>query len=207
MTVWHDILHKQKPSTEPFDASLVNPASVDLRLGNQLHRVHPVWDRLTVHDLRNLCDGYPLPLHAQRLLSTEERRLYVESGCAFDRIPLWGPIETFDTTWLMPHEFVLCSSLETVTVPDDAVALLFSKSSTGRIGLEHLHAGIGDPGFVGTWTWELNNVAPWPLSLVAGKRLMQHIFIRLVGAPMRTYAETGRYQGQQGPTPACPPRV
>lgn len=202
MTVYNDLDHIARPSVAPFDMSLVNPASVDLRLGNQLRRVHPVWARLTVPDLRSLCDGSPLTFAAQRLLSAEERRLYVESGCAFDCIPLWGPVETFNTAWLMPNEFVLCSSLETVTVPDDAVALLFSKSSTGRRGLEHLHAGLGDPGFYGTWTWELHNVAPWPIRLEAGKRLMQHILVRMERAPHATYASTGRYQGQQGPTPA-----
>ena len=41
-------------------------------------------------------------------------------------------------------------------------AALYSKSSTGRIGLEHLHAGWIDPGFCGQLTLEFKNVAPWP---------------------------------------------
>lgn len=39
------------------------------------------------------------------------------------------------------------SSIEFIKMPDDMVAILFSKSSAGRIGLEHLHAGFGDPGW------------------------------------------------------------
>jgi deoxycytidine triphosphate deaminase len=202
MTAWNDVRYKQNPSVSPFEAALINPASVDLRLGNQLRRVHPLWSQLGHNDLRNLCEGETLPRYAAATMSADEWLTYTNGGCTFDALPKWGPVETFASAWLMPGEFVLCSSLETVTVPDDAVALLFSKSSTGRIGLEHLHAGLGDPGFVGTWTWELHNVAPWPIRLEAGKRLMQHIFIRLDAAPLQTYAQTGRYQGQQGPTPA-----
>jgi len=205
MTAWHDILYKQAPTVTPFDPALVNPASVDLRLGSQLRRVHPLWATLLPLGLRALVSGEGLPWSAARLLSEQEMAVFHASGGDPETLPKWGPVETFDTAWLMPQEFVLCSSLETVTVPDDAVALLFSKSSTGRNGLEHLHAGLGDPGFCGTWTWELHNVALWPIKLVAGQRLMQHIFIRLAAPPMRTYAETGRYQGQQGPTPARSP--
>jgi len=202
MTAWNDVRYKQILSVSPFEAALVNPASVDLRLGNQLRRVHPLWARLSLATLRDMCEGHLLPAHAYRWLTKAEQDAYSANGGDFDALPKWGEVETFDVTWLMPGEFVLCSSLETVTVPDDAIALLFSKSSTGRIGLEHLHAGLGDPGFVGTWTWELHNVAPWPIRLEAGKRLMQHIFIRLDAAPLQTYAQTGRYQGQTGPTPA-----
>jgi deoxycytidine triphosphate deaminase len=151
MTAWNDVRYKQNPSVSPFEAALINPASVDLRLGNQLRRVHPLWARLSLATLHDMCDGKVLPYYAENLMSSAE-------------VAAWGTVETFDTAWLMPGEFVLCSSLETVTVPDDAVALLFS--------------------------------------LDAGKRLMQHIFIRLDSAPLQTYAQTGRYQGQQGPTPA-----
>lgn len=202
MTAWNDVRYKQSPSVSPFEAALVNPASVDLRLGNQLRRVHPLWSHLDHNDLRNLCEGHLLPAHAYRWLTKAEQDTYSAGGGNFDALPKWGPVETFATAWLMPGEFVLCSSLETVTVPDDAVALLFSKSSTGRNGLEHLHAGIGDPGFGGQATFEFHNVAPWPIKLTAEQRIMQLLIMQLSGAPMRTYAQTGRYQGQMGPTPA-----
>lgn len=203
MTAWNDADYHAHPQVaQPFDPANVNPASYDLRLGNTLRRVHPVWDALYWADMRALCDGAELPYYAAQLLSDGEWEAYHAAGGTVEALPKWGPEETFDNAWLMPGEFVLCSSLEFVSVPDDCIALLFSKSSTGRVGLEHLHAGLGDPGFSGTWTWELHNVALWPIRLEAGKRLMQHVIIRLSDAPLRTYAETGRYQGQQGPTPA-----
>jgi dCTP deaminase len=164
----------------PFDELLINPASMDLRMGNQIRTHHPIWDSLS-----------------------REANEWLQRLGLLDRIPKWGEPQTFDTWLLHPGEFVLCHSLEFVHIPDDMIALLFSKSSTGRIGLEHLHAGLGDPGFHDAqWTWELHNVAKWPVPLVAGRRIMQQVLIRMVEQPGTTYAETGRYNGQTGPTPA-----
>lgn len=103
---------------------------------------------------------------------------------------------------LLPGAFILCSTLETVAIPRDACAELFSKSSTGRIGLEHLHAGWIDPGFVGQLTFEFKNVAPWPIALIPGKRYMQMVVVDMVEPPARDYSQTGRYQNQTGATPA-----
>ena len=159
----------------------INPASVDLRLGDTIRVAHPIWS----------------------VLSIEACRMLDMMGM-FDQLPKWGAPVKFSTYMMEPDEFVLCHSLEPVDVPDDCIALLFSKSSTGRNGLEHLHAGVGDPGFKGQWTWELKNAAPWPIRLVPGQRLMQHVMIRMVEQPERSYAETGRYQNQSGPTVARP---
>ena len=103
---------------------------------------------------------------------------------------------------LQPGQFILCCSLERVQIPIDAIAFLYSKSSTGRKGLEHLHAGLGDPGFIGQWTWEFYNVAPWPILLTPGERLMQMVVEDLTGPTARDYSQTGRYLGQVGATPA-----
>ncbi len=104
--------------------------------------------------------------------------------------------------YIQPGQFILCCTLETVAIPVNACAELFSKSSTGRIGLEHLHAGWIDPGFVGQLTLEFKNVAPWPVLLVPGKRYMQMVVHSLTAPAARDYSVTGRYQNQQGATPA-----
>lgn len=183
--IWNDRMIREwagAGGVTPFDGTLVNPASLDLRLGNSIRTPHPIWETMNRHTMKHL--------HALRLLDT---------------IPKWSdPIE-FDEWALLPGDFVLCASLEFINIPDDMAALLFSKSSTGRIGLEHLHAGFGDCGWhSANWTWELHNVAPWPIPLVAGKRIMQQVMIRMTDAPERTYAETGRYNNQSGPTPERP---
>ena len=119
-------------------------------------------------------------------------------------LPHWGDEEEMPATGyaLQPGQFILCCTLETVAIPLTACAELYSKSSTGRTGLEHLHAGWIDPGFRGQLTLEFHNVAPWPILLTPGKRYMQMVVHDLAGPAARGYAETGRYQGQTGATPA-----
>lgn len=163
----------------PYDPNLVNPASLDLRLGNEIRLPHAIWQTLSVEA--------QCMLHDLNLLKL---------------IPRWGEPMSFSTYLLKPREFVLCASLEFVNLPDDMAALLYSKSSAGRRGIEHLHAGFGDPGWHSSqWTWELHNVAPWVIPLVAGERLMQQVMIKLTDSPVHTYRETGRYNQQFGPTP------
>lgn len=100
---------------------------------------------------------------------------------------------------LKPGAFVLLSTLEYTCIPSEAVAFLYLKSSTGRKGLEHLHAGYGDPGFCGQWTLELINHWPYPRTVKTGERLFQVVLADChpVGVD---YAVTGHYQGQTGPT-------
>lgn len=167
---------------EPFNDLLVNPASMDLRLFHELREPHPIWQTLNQDATTHL---WQLGL--------------------LNKIPKWGDPVTFDEYLLHPKRFILCSSIEFIRMPDDIVAILFSKSSAGRIGLEHLHAGFGDPGWHDSqWTWELHNVSEWPIVLKAGHRIMQQVLLRMTEAPERTYAQTGRYNGDSGPTPAKP---
>jgi dCTP deaminase len=116
----------------------------------------------------------------------------------------WGPQQTMDHIGITicPGEFILCCSLETVCIPSDCCAELFSKSSAGRRGIEHLHAGWIDPGFCGQLTFELKNVSPWDILLFPEQRLMQMVVHQLVAAAVRDYSVTGRYQHQTGATPA-----
>src|SRR5690349_24008589 len=79
---------------------------------------------------------------------------------------------------LHPGEFVLGSTLEVVTLPDDLAARLEGKSSLGRLGLlTHSTAGFVDPGFSGHITLELSNVANLPITLWPGMKIGQLCFI------------------------------
>ncbi len=182
--VWNDRMLREacednlEPLVTPFEPACINPGTIDLRLGNTIRRVHP--------DIRKM--------------SIAEMQAMIDNGCEQEDFPMWGEPVTFESTWIMPGEFVLCHSLEFVRIPLDAIALLYNKSSMGRIGLEHSHAGVGDPGFHGTWTWEWSNIAEWPIKVFAGRRYMQMKLQSMAEIPERGYAMTGRYQGQTGPT-------
>lgn len=179
--IWHDVLIQEwgkNGGVTPYDSVCVNPASLDLKLGDTIRT--PCW--------------YWKPI-LWRLAYRMD-------------LPRWTEPRKFDNYLLKPGEFVLCSSMEITRIPDDAIAILFSKSSVGRRGIEHLHAGYGDPGFRDNerggvdWTLELTNCAPWPNLLEAGKPLMQLVLARLVDYPQKTYKHRGRYNEQTGPTPA-----
>jgi len=107
---------------------------------------------------------------------------------------------------LHPGEFVLSSTYETVTLPDDIAARLEGKSSLGRLGLlTHSTAGFIDPGFSGHVTLELSNMATLPIKLWPGMRIGQLCFFRLSSPAEHPYGSEvygSRYQGQRGPTPS-----
>ena len=105
---------------------------------------------------------------------------------------------------LHPGEFVLGSTYEQVSLPDDVAARLEGKSSLGRLGLlTHSTAGFVDPGFTGHVTLELSNVATLPIKLWPGMKVGQLCFFRLSSPAEQPYgsgASGSRYQGQRGPT-------
>ncbi len=108
---------------------------------------------------------------------------------------------------LHPGEFVLGSTLERVTLPDDLVARLEGKSSLGRLGLLiHSTAGFIDPGWDGHVTLELSNVANLPITIYPSMKIGQLSFVQLSEPAERPYGSGGlgsKYQGQRGPTPSA----
>lgn len=114
----------------------------------------------------------------------------------------WTP--EFKQTGLVigQHEFYLLDTLETVTIPTTLSGLLMLKSSLGRQGFEHCHAGFFECGFTGTATLEVTNLAPWPLIIKKGQPIVQLVLMTMADVPKRDYRVTGRYGGQTGPTEA-----
>ncbi|GAA3737775.1 dCTP deaminase [Spinactinospora alkalitolerans] len=107
---------------------------------------------------------------------------------------------------LHPGEFVLASTHEVVTLPDDIASRLEGKSSLGRLGLlTHSTAGFIDPGFSGHVTLELSNVATLPIKLFPGMKVGQLCMFRLTSPAEHPYGSPqygSRYQNQRGPTPS-----
>jgi dCTP deaminase len=105
---------------------------------------------------------------------------------------------------LHPGEFVLGSTYEYVSLPNDIAARLEGKSSLGRLGLlTHSTAGFVDPGFQGHVTLELSNVATLPIKLWPGMKIGQLCFFQLSSPSENPYGSEkygSRYQGQRGPT-------
>lgn len=109
-----------------------------------------------------------------------------------------------DEPFILHGEFVLASTYEVVSLPDDLASRLEGKSSLGRLGLvTHSTAGFIDPGFSGHVTLELSNLATLPIKLWPGMKIGQLCLFRLTSPAEHPYGSErygSRYQGQRGPT-------
>lgn len=105
-----------------------------------------------------------------------------------------------------PGDFILGSTAERLTLPNDIAAKIEGRSSLGRLGLIiHATAGYVDPGFSGYLTLEISNISRLPIKLYAGMRIGQLAFIMMSSAVERPYGSPelrSKYQGQVGPTPS-----
>ena len=170
------LLDEGRIGIDPYAEELLQPSSVDVRV-DKIFRV-----------FRN--SRYPFIDVKQEM---EELTELVEID----------PEEAFI---LHPGEFVLGSTLERITLPDDLVARLEGKSSLGRLGLLiHSTAGFIDPGWDGHVTLELSNVANLPITIYYGMKIGQLSFVQLsepAEHPYGTGSLGSKYQGQAGPTPS-----
>jgi dCTP deaminase len=158
----------------PYDEAMVQPSSVDVRL--------------------------------DRYFRVFQNHRYTHIDPSLDQPGLTEIVEPNgeEPFVLHPGEFVLGSTLEVVTLPDDLAARLEGKSSLGRLGLlTHSTAGFIDPGFSGHVTLELSNVANLPITLWPGMKIGQICCFRLSSPAEHPYGSAvygSRYQGQRGPT-------
>jgi dCTP deaminase len=155
---------------DPWDPDMVQPASVDVKLGNSFRVFHNF--RVPSIDL-----SAP-PTNLTELVEVPEGDPFV----------------------IHPGEFCLGRTEEWVELPDDLVARIEGKSSLGRLGLiVHATAGFVDPGWRGTLTLEITNLARVPIVLWPGKPIAQLSFMALDRPAERPYGhpELGsHYLGQ-----------
>jgi dCTP deaminase len=159
---------------EPFTESMIQPSSVDVRL-DKFFRVF---------------ENHKYSVIDPSIEQPDLTREVIAEG---------------DEPFILhPGEFVLASTYEVITLPDDIAGRLEGKSSLGRLGLlTHSTAGFIDPGFSGHITLELSNVANLPVKLFPGMKIGQLCLIKLSSPAEHPYGSEkygSRYQGQRGPT-------
>ena len=159
---------------DPLEMGLLQPSSIDVRLD----RFFRLFDN-----------------HKYAFIDPSEQQ---------DELTRLIEVDPTEPFILHPGEFVLGSTYEFVTLPDDVAARLEGKSSLGRLGLlTHSTAGFVDPGFKGHVTLELSNVATLPIKLWPGMKIGQLCFFKLTSPSEHPYGSekySSRYQGQRGPT-------
>lgn len=105
-----------------------------------------------------------------------------------------------------PGEFLLASTYERVLLPKHIAGFVHGKSSWARQGLLVEAAGVVDPGFDGTITLELFNMASHPIPLSAGFPICQMTLHAVDTAVLRPYGSEGLNSHYQGQTRAEPAR-
>jgi dCTP deaminase len=165
--------------TPLLDERQIGPSSIDLRLGTDF-----LFLRRTVSaglDPRDRATGATVQAIHERL-----------------SIPLGG------TLWLHPGHFLLGSTLEFIRMPAMLAAFLLGRSSWARLGLIVETAGLVQPGFAGTLTYELANTGDSPIRLYPGLRIAQLVVYQLSGptahadlSPERRYP--AKYLAAVGP--------
>lgn len=167
-------IDNKRVAVEPFDMEMIQPSSIDVRL-DRMFRVF---------------ENHKYP-HIDPSIEQEDLTRLIEP-------------DGDDPFILHPGEFVLGSTLEVVSLPDDLAGRLEGKSSLGRLGLlTHSTAGFIDPGFSGHITLELSNAATLPIKLFPGMKIGQLCLFRLSSPADHPYGSDkygSRYQGQRGPT-------
>ncbi|MBQ8412176.1 MAG: dCTP deaminase [Lachnospiraceae bacterium] len=147
----------------PLMEEQIQPASVDVRLGNTFSIVED---------------------SSTGIINLEKEIKY-------------KTIET-DTYVLLPGQFVLATTMEYFSLPNNLTAFVEGRSSLGRMGLFIQNAGWVDPGFKGEITLELFNANRCAIELKAGRRVGQLVFAEMDQDALNPYC--GKYQGQKGAT-------
>jgi dCTP deaminase len=173
----HDIMRAMGSGQiriDPFTTDDLQPASIDMHLGDTFKIIRPNSERKT----RPVIDPR-VPIQYEEV----------------------GPCEEFV---LFPNDFVLAPTVERITINNCVVGRMEGKSSLGRMGLIiHSTAGLFDPGFDGQATLELSNLTEWPLVLYPGMAICQFSVAMLMTPSRRAYGDKAlgsKYQGQEGPT-------
>lgn len=162
------------PMIEPFDVALINPASLDIRIGTNIKVMKAIgWIQQLIYFLRH-----------GRFLAPEF--LEVDLSEYTEGLPYW----------IYPGDRLLAASLETFKLPSFLTGTFKLKSSRGREFWQHIMAGFADPGWNGSkLTMELINLSCSPLPIYPGLKIGQVCFDMTFGIPVADYSVTGRYNG------------
>lgn len=170
----HEAITDGRLGVTPYNTEMLQPASIDVRLDRDF------------------------------LVFENHRYAHIDPAVEQADLTRLVRVEGGDPFVLHPGEFVLASTFELVSLPDDLAARLEGKSSLGRLGLvTHSTAGFIDPGFEGHVTLELSNAATLPMLLWPGMKIGQLAIERMTGPAEHPYGSAvrgSRYQGQRGPT-------
>lgn len=166
-----------KIEPNPDLAKVLGSCSIDLRLGNSF--------RIFEHSKHAYVD----PFDAKN--SSEVTKLI--------------EVKNNEPFILHPHDFVLATTIESFTLPDNLLARLEGRSSLGRLGVVvHSTASIFEPGWQGKVVMELGNMGSMPVALYPGMRICALTFEKLTSDVDVPYHKKkgAKYINQSTPLPS-----
>lgn len=169
-------LQKSENVTKDDLIAQVNPNSIDLTISQYYKRPNAVKNPVVY--------GFS---------SAEERKLY--------DFAYWKDYTADDGyIVLKPNDIILGATREYVMMPDDMSGQLFTKSTMGRMFINHMMAGVVDAGFRGVLTLELRNEGIHTIRIPVGAPVVQMICYDLLRKPEKPYwfeTRHSRYMGAQ----------
>lgn len=131
---------------EPFDKRHLGTNSYDCRLGNYYYR------------------------------ATQGQTFMLDDHD--DIAEMWGkPLQAYKHIIVAPGETILAHTIEVVGGKSGYLAKMHARSTTARWGLSVCRcAGIGDVGYISTWTMEISNHTQNVLIIPVGYRIAQMVF-------------------------------
>ena len=157
----------------------VQPASVDLRLGNRIMRFKDDVQRFDIKDIKNII---------QSLTVT-----YVKDG---------QPIE------IGPNEVLFGQIYEQISIPNNLSARIEGRSRVARLGVSvHCTGDYINPGFAGAMPLQIINHNKFPIVLYPYIGICQMILYELSKTPLVSYLERSSlpyntYYNEDNPSPS-----
>lgn len=156
----------------PFEPKKqVQPASIDLRLGNRFVRFSHELSEFDIKDIRKVSDYSIIN--------------YVEDG---------------EKIIIKPNEIVYGQIYEHFYVGDEFSARIEGRSRVARLGISvHCTGNYINPGFTGTMPLQIVNHNAFSIALYPYIGICQMVVYKLTGIPAVRYIEKGNYNNEQVP--------
>lgn len=168
-----EYLDNDKIKIRPLKGKDIQPASIDLRLGNKFMMFR--------HEKGHIDPRNDEIRDYMRMITVEEEGAFI----------------------IQPHSVILATTKEYVKIPDDLIARVEGRSSIGRLGLTmHITAGYIDSGFEGKITLEIANLTSNAIKLYPNQRVCQIVFETMTTPSEIPYGHPSRdskYMGQMKP--------
>lgn len=180
----YNLLSLLIPRDHERDVQLINPASIDIRIGRKmLIETQPTHEQLQQWEAEGDLPRRPRP---SRMVDVD--------------LTVFNADKPF---YFAPRSFALVEVYEWIEVPNGYAVELKLKSSRAREGWNHSLAFWVDPGWRGYLTMEIHNITKWTsLGLYTGLRFAQIIVHQLDDVAVHPY--TGKYNNAGGVEPAKP---